>query len=114
MSQIAHDEGRLYLRDDRIRLNQKCAYLLHRLQHALQLARKQSRRYTELVEGKALLLDSEGTVIRYKFTCETCKCLFDTFYALKGHKHTTRERAKHTTIKHGDEDELDFDDLDLC
>ena len=113
---FAYEEGRPYLRDDHIRQNQKTAYLLHRLQHALQLVHRQRRRYAEIAEGKTLLLDSEGAVIRYKFTCESCKCLFDTFYELKGHKHTTGRRTKHTTVKREIEaldpdEELDYDAL---
>ena len=109
-----YKEARQHLQEDLRRLKQTSTFLLRRLEHALQLVRKQRKRYAELVEGKTQLLDSKGSIIRYKFACVTCKALFNTFLKLKDHKHKLEKRATVKTRleslkKTSDEPKEDYD-----
>ena len=80
-------------------LKQKNDFVFARLEHALELVRKQRRRYAEIVEGKASLGTMDEYAIRYQFVCVTCEKRFDTFYKLRDHKHTTKYQEASQPMK---------------
>ena len=84
------------LRGDITRLKQKNIFVFNRLEHALELVRKQRKRHTELLEGKTPLRADDGCVIRYKFICNACGSRFATFHDLSSHKHKRKPVEKPT------------------
>ena len=99
------------------RLQLKNDMVFKRLEHALQLVRKQRTRYEDMTVGRAPL--GGRCASGYKFVCDTCKKQFNTFNKLRDHDDYERESDHKTDMKikkedepeEEDEQEEDYDDM---